>query len=64
MLIKVSHPQHPLSRQTATGGSNTHKIIEQQRLTIIVGITFGDLRLLNDTILGVVGIKESQFTFS
>lgn len=34
MLIKVLQP-HPLSMQTANGGSNKQSKIEQQRLTIL-----------------------------
>lgn len=45
MLIRVSHP-HPLSAQTARGGSNKHSTIEQQRLTIVdnkIDLTFEKL---------------------
>lgn len=58
MLINVLNP-HPLSRHTATGGSNKHNTIEQQRLTILTSTTVGNLKSM--THLGVV---EKDFSFT
>lgn len=58
MFIRVSHP-HPLSKQTARGGSSKHNTIEQHRLTIFCDRKSDFLEPMTHFLdIGVVSCKE------